>query len=79
MAHINNTKRPPQFDGTNYGYWKTKMPTHIKSINKKIWQVVENKFEVVNPAQPTAVKEEKLQNNASWGQNRGKHLFDRCQ
>ena len=29
MAQINNTKKPPQFDGSNYSYWKYKMTTHI--------------------------------------------------
>jgi len=64
MAQINNTKKPPQFDGTNYGYWKAKMTTHIKSINRniKIWHTVETKFEVANLAQPTVAEEEKLQN-----------------
>ena len=63
MAQINNTRKPPQFDGTNYGYWKAKMITHIKWINWKIWQVVETKFEVANLEQPTMAKEEKLQNS----------------
>ena len=39
------------------------MTTHIKSINRKIWQVVETKFEDANPNAPTAAEEEKLQNN----------------
>jgi hypothetical protein len=60
---ISKIPRSPQFDGTNYGYWKAKMTTHVKSINRKIWQVVETKFEVANPAQPTMAEEEKLQNN----------------
>jgi hypothetical protein len=39
------------------------MTTHIKLINRKIWQVVEIKFEVVDSEHPTMAKEEKLQNN----------------
>ncbi|XP_066360876.1 uncharacterized protein [Miscanthus floridulus] len=39
------------------------MTTHIKSINQKIWLVVEKKFEVVDLEAPTAAEEEKLQNN----------------
>ncbi|XP_066333937.1 uncharacterized protein [Miscanthus floridulus] len=39
------------------------MTTHLKSINRKIWKVVETKFEVANPEQPTVAEEEKLQNN----------------
>ena len=63
MAQINNTKKPPQFDGTNYPYWKSKMTTHIKSINRKIWKVVETKIEVANPEAPTMAEEILLQNN----------------
>ena len=49
MAQINNTKKPPQFDGFNYPYWKAKMTTYIKSINRKVWKVVETKIEIEDP------------------------------
>ena len=62
MAQINNTKKPPQFDGTNYPYWKSKMTTHIKSINRKAWKVVETKIEIGDPENPTAAEEVLLQN-----------------
>ena len=48
MAQINNMKKPPRFDGSNYGYWKVKMTAHIKSISRKVWLVVDKKFEVAN-------------------------------
>ena len=63
MAQINNTKRPPQFDGTNYGYWKANMTTHIKSINRRVWKVVEIKIEIANPENPTVAEEVLFQNN----------------
>ena len=63
MAQINNTKKPPQFDGTNYPYWKSKMTTHIKSINRKVWKVVETKIEIGDPENPTTAEEVLLQNN----------------
>ena len=63
MAQINNTKKPPQFDDTNCPYWKSMMATHIKSINRKIWKVVETKIEVANLEAPTMAKEILLQNN----------------
>ena len=63
MAQINNTKKPPQFDGTNYPYWKAKMTTYIKSINRKIWKVVETKIEIKDEEAPTAAEELLLQNN----------------
>ena len=54
MAQINNTKKPPQFNGTNY---PSKMTTHIKSINRKVWKVVETKIEIADPENPTAAEE----------------------
>jgi hypothetical protein len=63
MAQINDTKKPPQFDGSNYPYWKAKMTIYIKSINRKVWKVVETKFEVVDPKNPTTAEEVLLQNN----------------
>ena len=63
MAQINNTKKPPQFDGINYPYWKLKMTTHIKSINRRVWKVVETKIEIADPENPTVAKEVLLQNN----------------
>ena len=63
MAQINNTKKPPQFDGTNYPYWKSKMTTHMKSISRRVWKVVETKIEIADPENPTAPEEVLLQNN----------------
>ena len=63
IAQINNTKKPPQFDGSNYPYWKAKMIIYIKSINWKVWQVVETKIEIDDEEAPTAAEEMLLQNN----------------
>jgi hypothetical protein len=57
MAQINNTKKSPQFDGTYYAYWKAKMTTYIKSINRKVWKVVETKIEIEDSKNPTTAKE----------------------
>jgi hypothetical protein len=39
------------------------MTTHIKSINRKVWKVVETKIEIANLDNPTTAKEALLQNN----------------
>ena len=57
MAQISNIKKPPQFDSSNYPYWKAKMSTYIKSINRKVWKVVETKIEIENEEAPTAAEE----------------------
>jgi hypothetical protein len=63
MTQINHIKKPSQFDGINYPYWKSKMTTHIKSINRKVWKVVETKIEIEDMKNPTPMKEVLLQNN----------------
>ena len=42
---------------------ENQMTTHIKSINRKVWKVVEIKIEVADPENPTATEEVLLQNN----------------
>ena len=39
------------------------MATYIKSINRKVWKVVETKIEIDDPENPTAAEEVLLQNN----------------
>jgi len=63
MTQINNTKKPPQFDGINYPYLKATMTTYIKPINRKVWKVVETKIEIANEEAPTITEEVLLQNN----------------
>jgi hypothetical protein len=38
------------------------MTTYIKSINRKVWKVLETKIEIANKEAPTAVEEVLLQN-----------------
>ena len=39
------------------------MITYIKSINRKVWKVVETKTKIEDPENPTAAEEVLLQNN----------------
>ena len=39
------------------------MTTYIKSINRKVWKVVETKIEIEDPENPTAAEELLLQYN----------------
>ena len=39
------------------------MTTYTKSINRKVWKVVETKIEVANAETPTMIEEVLLQNN----------------
>ena len=63
VLHINNMKRAPTFDGNDYAKWKLKMKSHLKSINREVWNVTETKFEVANAEAPTPAEEKKQQAN----------------
>ena len=39
------------------------MTTHIKSVNRRVWKMVETKIEIADLENPTAAKEVLLQNN----------------
>ena len=39
------------------------MTTYIKSINRKVWKVVDTKIEIEDPENPTVAEEVLLQNN----------------
>jgi hypothetical protein len=39
------------------------MTTYIKSVNRKVWKVVETKIEIANKEAPTITEEVLLQNN----------------
>ena len=63
MAQINHIDKPPLFDGTSYDYWKKKMSTHLKSMNRKIWEIVKTKIEIADAAHSPPREEKKLQFN----------------
>ena len=39
------------------------MTNYIKSINRKVWKVVETKIDIADPTSPTVAEEVLLQNN----------------
>jgi len=46
--------KPPFFDGTSsFDYWKIKMNMYLGSINDRVWEVMENDFVILDPANPT--------------------------
>ena len=50
--HVGRT--PPFFDGTSsFDYWKRKMKVYLGSINDRVWEVTENDFVILDPANPT--------------------------
>ena len=36
---------PPYFDGNNYAYWKVRMKAFLKSIDERVWNSIEYRWE----------------------------------
>ena len=45
MEHGHSLVIPPHFDGNNYAYWKVRMKTFLKSIDERVWNSVEYRWE----------------------------------
>jgi hypothetical protein len=45
--------KPLFFDGTSFDYWKRKMKMYLGSINESVWDVVKNKFVILDPTNLT--------------------------
>jgi hypothetical protein len=63
MAQINPVGKPPHFDGSDYDYWKKRMCLHLKAMSRKVWNIVEVGFVVLDMKDPTPREEENLQLN----------------
>jgi len=45
--------KPPFFDDTSsFDYWKRNMKMYLGSINDRVWEVMENDFVILDPANP---------------------------
>ena len=45
MKHGQSLVIPPHFDGNNYAYWKVRMKAFLKSIDERVWNSVEYRWE----------------------------------
>ena len=45
MEHGHYLIIPPHFDGNNYAYWKVRMKAFLKSIDERVWNSVEYRWE----------------------------------
>ena len=45
MEHGHSLVIPPHFDGNNYAYWKVRMKAFLKSIDERVWNSVEYRWE----------------------------------
>ena len=45
MEHGYSLVIPPHFDGNNYAYWKVRIKEFLKSIDERVWNSVEYRWE----------------------------------
>ena len=45
MEHRHSLVIPSHFDGNNYAYWKVRMKAFLKSIDERVWNSVEYRWE----------------------------------
>ena len=45
MKHSHSLVIPPHFEGNNYAYWKVRMKAFLKSIEERVWNYIEYKWE----------------------------------
>ena len=66
MEHGHSLVIPSHFDGNNYVYWKVMMKAFLKSIDERVWNSVEYRWEkLTNPVSEwsTSQKEAAAFNN----------------
>ena len=44
MRNHKASRRPPLFDGTNFGFWKKRMTKYLMSLGPKVWHFVQNEY-----------------------------------
>ena len=60
-----DTSRPPQFDGTNFPYYKTSMACYLEVVDLGVWRVThEGMKPIKNPDKPTKSEEKEIHFNA---------------
>ena len=60
-----DTARPPQFDGTNFLYYKARMACHLEAVDLGVWRVTRDRMKPLkSPDKPTAGDEKEIYFNA---------------
>lgn len=42
-----DSRKIPQFDGTNFGFWKRRMTFYLMSLGLEVWQLVTDGYKVL--------------------------------
>ena len=60
-----DTARSPQFDGTNFPYYKARMACHLEAVDLGVWRVTRDGMKPIkNPEKPTKSDEIEMHFNA---------------
>ena len=66
------------FDGTSYDHWKRKMKMHLSTMHKKVWEVTEKDY-VILDEENQSPKIKKMSNATQWlSTPYTMHLIQRC-
>ena len=56
-----DTSRPPQFDGTNFPYYKARMACYLEAVDLGVWRVTRDGMKPIkNPDKPTKSEKRNL-------------------
>ena len=50
--------KSPNFDGNIYDYWKVRMTSYLKALNRKIWRIVNDGYVILDEKKLTPQDEE---------------------
>jgi len=56
--------KPPMFDGTSYDHWKRKMKMHLSTMHKKVWEVTEKDYVILDEENQSPKDQENEQCNS---------------
>ena len=64
----------PHFDGNNYAYWKVRMKTFLKSIDERVWNSIEYRWE--KPTTPVSKWQTSQKEAASFNSKAMNAIFN---
>ena len=52
--------KPTNFDGNNYDYWKVRMTSYLKALNRNIWTIVNKGYVILDKKNLTSCDEKMI-------------------
>ena len=74
MEHRHSLVIPPHFDRNNYAYWKVRMKAFLKSIDERVWNSTEYRWE--KPTTPVSEWQTSLKEAAAFNSKAISAIFN---